>query len=552
MRLGTALYAILLPLAAFGAAASAAVAPDSLPSAIATRQSYFSIPFRIDPAGPGAGSIAEVQLYVSDDRGATWRLESRVEPTSGAFVFRAAKDGEYWFAIHSISRSGPLRPAATDRPGLRVVVDTVPPGLQLQAARGAGGEVSAKWRVDEPNLSAETFLLQYRAGPYQPWQSVAVDRAWSAGAGPTRTGEVTWWPQTAFQRLEVRCEVSDTAGNTAVSHAQIGADSRVGGDASGDASHVPDGLAKPSYASVGPGASKRQTGWRPAAEQPGQAQGERAGDPASSDVASPADPSSGGANRPVAPSGEAPKPPDATPVAIQFSPAYRDPYVAPRGQSPAAGAAGLPPGVRPRVVGARRFQLEYDVESVGPSGIARVELWGTRDGGRTWTSFGLDDDRRSPFFVTVNEEAVFGFRVAVESGAGLGGDPPKSGDPPDIWIAVDLTKPTCRILAAEQAAGDQAGQLVVRWEAADAALAAKPVTLLYSQSRDGPWTAIASGLENTGRHAWTVDGRVPTKIYLRLEVRDEAGNLGIFETREPISLDQFRPTVRIRQVRPFN
>ncbi|MCR4412377.1 MAG: hypothetical protein NUV77_08135 [Thermoguttaceae bacterium] len=533
MRLGTALCAILSSLAAFGAAALAAVAPEELPPVIPTRQAYFSIPFRIDPQAGAASSVTEVHLYVSDNRGATWRLESRVEPAAGAFPFRAPKDGEYWFAIHTLSRSGPLRPPATDRPGLRVVVDTVPPGLQLQARRGRGGEVSAQWRIDEPNLRRESFLLQYRAGPYQPWQTVAVDPAWSDGTGPVWTGEVTWWPQTAFERLEIRAEVSDTAGNTAVSHAQIGTQTETRGDQGTAASHGGGGPAGPAPA-TGPGAtSARQTGWRSATSS------------ADPDVP----PTASG---PLAGNARAPDPPrDENPVAIQFSPGSGDRNASSGRASAPAAAAGLPPGVRPRVVGARRFQLEYDVESVGPSGIARVELWGTRDGGRTWTSFGLDDDRRSPFFVTVNEEGVFGFRVAVQSGAGLGGDPPKSGDPPDLWVAIDLTKPTCRILSAEQAAGPQGGQLIIRWEAADAALAPKPVTLLYGQDRDGPWVPIASGLENSGQYAWTIDRRVPSRVYLRLEVRDEAGNLGIFETREPVSLDQLRPTVRIRQVRPF-
>lgn len=212
----------------------------------------------------------------------------------------------------------------------------------------------------------------------------------------------------------------------------------------------------------------------------------------------------------------------------------------------------MPPGVRPRMVNSRRFQLEYDVESVGPSGIAQVELWATLDGGHTWASFGKDPGRRSPMVVTVNEEGLYGFRVAVRSGAGLGGDPPKSGDTPDLWVAVDLSKPNCRIVSAEQTTGDQAGQLLIRWEASDRWLSPRPVTLFYSESRDGPWTEIAANLENTGQYAWAVDGRVPGKIYLRLEVRDEAGNLGIFETRDPIPLDQLRPSVKIRQVKPFN
>jgi hypothetical protein len=44
--------------------------------------------------------------------------------------------------------------------------------------------------------------------------------------------------------------------------------------------------------------------------------------------------------------------------------------------------------------------------------------------------------------------------------------------------------------------------------------------------------------------------RVPPVVYLRLEVRDEAGNLAIHERKEPIAIDQLRPSAKIREVRP--
>ena len=60
----------------------------------------------------------------------------------------------------------------------------------------------------------------------------------------------------------------------------------------------------------------------------------------------------------------------------------------------------------------------------------------------------------------------------------------------------------------------------------------RPISLSFSASAGGPWTPIASGLENTGSYRWRLDSRVPDPIYLRLEVRDEAGNVGTFETAE--------------------
>jgi hypothetical protein len=215
----------------------------------------------------------------------------------------------------------------------------------------------------------------------------------------------------------------------------------------------------------------------------------------------------------------------------------------------ASDANQMPQGQRPRMINARAFELEYEVDSVGPSGIGKVELWGTRDGGRTWSIYGVDGDNRSPIGATVDGEGIYGFRVVVQSGNGLGGRAPVDGDTPDIWLGIDLTRPTARITAAEVSA--DGGELAIGWEAADAALDTRPISLAFSGNAQGPWTPLASGLENTGSYRWRLDNRVPDRIYLRLEARDEAGNLGTFETPQAVSLDRHRPEGRIRNVRPL-
>ena len=44
----------------------------------------------------------------------------------------------------------------------------------------------------------------------------------------------------------------------------------------------------------------------------------------------------------------------------------------------------------PLLVNARTFDVEYDLQAVGSWGVAKVELWGTQDGGKTWVSYGVD------------------------------------------------------------------------------------------------------------------------------------------------------------------
>ena len=97
----------------------------------------------------------------------------------------------------------------------------------------------------------------------------------------------------------------------------------------------------------------------------------------------------------------------------------------------------------------------------------------------------------------------------------------------------------------------ESSELVIRWEADDDLPDPRPISLSFSGNTQGSWTPIAAGLENTGGYRWRLESRVPDKIFLRLEVRDEAGNVGTFDTAEPISLDRHRPEGRIRGVRPL-
>jgi hypothetical protein len=208
----------------------------------------------------------------------------------------------------------------------------------------------------------------------------------------------------------------------------------------------------------------------------------------------------------------------------------------------------LSPAERPKMVNSRTFEIDYAVESVGSAGVAKVELFGTRDGGQTWTSLGTDPDNRSPLIVTVNGEGLYGFHVVIHSASGLSGKPPLNGARPEMWIGVDLTNPQATLRGAES--GMSPDELVIYWDARDARLESRPIALFFSNQAGGKWTPIAGGLENTGSYTWRMDSRVKDELYLKLEVRDEAGNIGRHELMEPISLDRQLPQGRIRNVRP--
>ena len=213
---------------------------------------------------------------------------------------------------------------------------------------------------------------------------------------------------------------------------------------------------------------------------------------------------------------------------------------------------GLPPGERPRMTKSKRFQLDYEVDAVAANGVREVELWGTSDDGRTWTIWQSDPDRQSPLDIEVQNDGIYGFRIVIVGNNGLAGSAPRNGDLADLWVGVDTTPPKIDFTAATYGQGEFAGQLEIRWTAQDSWMGDRPVTLLFSSQPSGPWTTIAAGLPNSGLYYWPIDPRIPEQVYLRLEFRDEAGNLAFEQLRDPISISGLTPKARIRAIRPLD
>jgi hypothetical protein len=489
-----------------------AQAPAAGPISVSTRQHAFTIPFRIEPARTPEEQPAEVQLHVSTDQGATWAAADRVKPDQGNFVYRAPHDGEYWYAIRTVDQRGTVRPEGQLQAQLKVVVDTVAPRLDLTASRGAAGEIVARWQAVDPHLKTSSFKLEYQADASGPWERVAVESPPSA-MRHTSSGEATWWPRTAGgSSITVKAEITDSAGNPAVSQAIVKFDATPTGPP-GTSAAATSGPARNSNASLPPNSAttNANSGIAPSGTQPDPHSGQSAQTPRL-------------AAQPVARKTRAGGP--ESPLKFDI----------------------LPAGQRPRMVNTRDFELEYDIESVGASGVGKVELWGTLDGGRSWKMFGVDADRQSPLPVRVEGEGIYGFRIHVIGGTGLGRQPPADGEAADVWIGVDLANPAGNVTAAEPS--DDGREVVLTWDAADDSLDVRPISLFFSQSAQGPWTPIAAGLENSGSYTWRLDERAPAQVYVRMEIRDEAGNVAVADRSEPVSLDRKRPEGRIRNVRP--
>lgn len=238
-------------------------------------------------------------------------------------------------------------------------------------------------------------------------------------------------------------------------------------------------------------------------------------------------------------------------------PATSYPPTAPGPTGGLSGPAGGPPGPADaaaisideseiRQSRSRQFSLDYEVESVGSKGIDEVELWGSSDGGRSWSNWGSDPDRQSPFDIETVNSGLYGFCIVVVGGNGLTSRRPQPGDEADIYVRVDDTAPDVRLIAARYGEGDEAGSLVIEYSYEDENSVSRPVSLSFSENPNGPWTTIATGLEGRGRYAWPADPRLPREIYLRIEGVDRAGNVGVESRDTPVAVQGLAPRARIR------
>jgi hypothetical protein len=217
---------------------------------------------------------------------------------------------------------------------------------------------------------------------------------------------------------------------------------------------------------------------------------------------------------------------------------------------PPPGKVNRPNGPMVCVVNSKRVTLNYEVKDIGPSGVSAVELWYTHDC-KEWKKHDVVPQANC-YVAEVEEEGMYGFTLLARSGIGLGKEVPHPGDLPQVWVLVDLTKPDVQLGDITPGLTDKKHTITVQWKAHDENIGHQPISLFYSQKADGPWQALATNLENTGRYLWQVPQGVPSQFYVRVEARDLAGNVGAAQTANPVLLDTAVPSVAITTVEPGN
>jgi len=221
-----------------------------------------------------------------------------------------------------------------------------------------------------------------------------------------------------------------------------------------------------------------------------------------------------------------------------------------------------PPPARVPVAGmeyrhSNRLNVEYTVDKVGASGIGSVDLYVTRDDGANWQRLtgeqinpappGLDamPPAKRSIAAELPGEGRYGLYLIVRNGIGLGKQPPRNGDKPQMRVEVDMTPPEGE-LARPQPIQGQTDAVIIRWKASDLNLAEKPIRIEWAERKGGPWSRISdSDLANTGYHTWKLPSQIPGKVYLKMSITDLAGNTAVAESAEPVTIDLTEPEAKI-------
>ena len=501
-------------------------APDLLPF----NQAKMEIPIRYDPALKN--DIKDLLLFVSNDNGKSWNQYAIAEPNSDKFLFTAPADGMYWFNMMIVDKNGRRDPPDVYKvaPGLKVLIDTKSPVVQIKSVDKVGEEVNVTWAVEEANPDWSKFRVEYRLSDAL-WNPVEA-KGGVVGSARFRVNQVG--PMT------VRITAYDTAGNRAEMTKDLAAPANVlVTKETTPAIHQtsarvqgPTDLVPPSMGSLG--------STSPMSESP-----DFKGTPALP-----------GGTGIVTPLEQAPTQPVQQPVKTEI----------PTGGI-AVNTANLPPA---QVINVARFDVAFDVENKGPSGVSKSEIWVTRDDGKSWQKWDVSEKGESPVTVDLAKrgntqvEGIYGIRIVLLSGAGLSKGPPVSGDVPDMRVDVDLTPPTVKIYEP-MPDPNQKDTMILRWQAVDRNLAAEPITLEWGEGADGPWHPIVAGdrgtaalgtsnsaakrLPNTGQYAWKLPQNFPThKVFLRVTARDMAGNIAEHKTLQPILVDLNKPEAKIQGI----
>jgi hypothetical protein len=369
-------------------------------------------------------NIRQLELHVSNDGGQVWQRVAAAPPTQKYFEFKAPADGRYWFHIVSEDLKGQKDPAnlVKEKPALKVLFDTKKPVVTITTAKWEGEFVTVTWKIDEqfPREDATRVYVQ-PVGIKDHWQAVTV---------PANSPDGVKFRPGIAGPIVVRVEATDLVGHKGEATTEVREQKHLVASASlsSPALATPaGGVIPPIDANIavgGPVAPLPPPGNVTPASVPSVVVPPSIVPPSlpppsmiPPSVPPPSVPPPGVAapkppalpTAPVVPPSKVEPVPPYVPPTVPTSPHTPIPTFDPRTTlAPSGATAPSGPVIeesRAEVINALRFDLNYQVEQRGPSGISRVDLWVTRDDGKSWVWWSQHDGREAAVKVNLNTTA---------------------------------------------------------------------------------------------------------------------------------------------------
>jgi hypothetical protein len=422
------------------------------------------------------------------------------------------------------------------------LVDAAAPRLSGRVWKGSDGEIVCRYAAADDSINLNTVSFQYRQTDGD-WKTIATEPVLSRRSPAHLVGEEIWWAGQDVGSLTVKISMADASGHrTTQQFSMLPTDPEVtqsdlaneittpalpsplAGSSTGDSHRTKSVMLQDRL----PGRKNTDMRWQPTLGK-SWAGGEPVGF---------AQPSNTQSSTIKNDSAVAEKKPLLTISSPTLADAIKENLQHPElSQNQKTGVVAEYRGSPLHLMRIQNFSWEYSFNVPEDlQGPFRVELWSTRDGGNSWERIAVDKDTTSPIDVEFSGEGLFGCRLEIVRD--VSGTPiaPRAGESPSTWIGIDTTPPQATSLDVVTVKKSDSEAFEIHYSFEDPLTIPGHVRLSYSPHRTGPWATIASDQAASGHYKWKPHRSLPSRVFVRIEMPDAAGNVGESITQEPITL----------------
>ena len=179
-------------------------------------------------------------------------------------------------------------------------------------------------------------------------------------------------------------------------------------------------------------------------------------------------------------------------------------------------------------ISSRQVLLTFSSDNDAP--VKAVDLWASRDGGKTWQAKSTDRIGQNTLRYTTSEDGWHGFFLILRNSAGTSAQPPQSGHEPHLRVMIDTVAPTLQIHDITSPMPATPGELLtIRLSLIDKHLGEAGIRIFYRTQSGHEWTDGGVVTVTDAEIAWRMPENVSGPFDLRLVATDLAGNRSIAE-----------------------